>query len=294
VFTLARVVGAATERYGRVHYLDAGELDLRVGEKVVVEAGGQEEVMEVLWPPTEVGGVQDLPRVLRKASEADVLRSQMAQARRESAKERASALARKRGVPIKVVGADYDPSQDRYTIYFSAAEKVDFRAYHKELAGLLGGKVEFRQVGARDEARLVGGIGLCGRELCCSLFLDSFDAITVRMAKEQGLDLNPLRISGACGRLLCCLRYEHPLYEEFRRAAPPLGAEVEIPQGRGVVIEHRVPREEVVVALAEGKRVACPLRASCPRIVGAPEGKQAPGGTSGAGGSAGRSRSPRR
>lgn len=279
---MTRVLGAAAERYGRIFYFDAGDLDPRVGEKVVVEAGGQEEVMEVIWPPTEVEGLEGLPRVLRKATEADLLRRETARLRKENARERAAALARERGVPIKVAGVDYDPGQDRYTIYFSAEEKVEFRAYHKELAGLLGGRVEFRQVGARDEAKLVGGVGLCGRELCCTLFLDSFDTITVRMAKEQGLDLNPLRISGACGRLLCCLRYEHPLYEEFRREAPPLGAEVETPEGTGVVAEYRVPRGEVVVALGEGRKVACPIRGGCPRILRAP-GKQQPAGGGGPG-----------
>ena len=124
---------------------------------------------------------------------------------------------------MKIVGVDHAAATNRTTVYFTAPHRVDFRALVRDLAATLKGRVELRQLSARDEARLTGGIGSCGRELCCSTFLVDFEPVSVRMAKDQELPLNPLRISGACGRLMCCLKYEHPLYEEFAKAAPAVG-----------------------------------------------------------------------
>jgi cell fate regulator YaaT (PSP1 superfamily) len=149
-------------------------------------------------------------------------------------------------------------------VYFSAPHRVDFRALVRDLAGRLGGRVELRQIGPRDEARLQGGIGPCGRDLCCSTFLKDFEPVSVRMAKDQDLPVNPLRIAGACGRLMCCLKYEHPLYQEFREKAPKLGEAVETPEGPGVVTGHSVPADKVVVKLtADGRKCACRRASVC-------------------------------
>jgi cell fate regulator YaaT (PSP1 superfamily) len=135
---------------------------------------------------------------------------------------------------------------------------VDFRELVRDLARGLQARIELRQVGARDEARLQGGIGPCGRDLCCATFLKDFEPVSVRMAKDQDLPLNPLKISGACGRLMCCLKYEHPLYQEFNAKAPATGTAVETPAGDGVVVGHNVPSDTVVVRLAaSGRRCAC-------------------------------------
>jgi hypothetical protein len=135
---------------------------------------------------------------------------------------------------------------------------VDFRELVRDLARGLRARIELRQVGARDEARLQGGIGPCGRDLCCATFLKDFEPVSVRMAKDQDLPLNPLKISGACGRLMCCLKYEHPLYQEFNAKAPATGTAVETPAGDGVVVGHNVPSDTVVVRLAaSGRRCAC-------------------------------------
>jgi cell fate regulator YaaT (PSP1 superfamily) len=163
---------------------------------------------------------------------------------------------------MKVVGIDFvdrRPDVDQLVIvYFSAPHRVDFRELVRDLARGLRARIELRQVGARDEARLQGGIGPCGRDLCCATFLKDFEPVSVRMAKDQDLPLNPLKISGACGRLMCCLKYEHPLYQEYNAKAPAVGTSVETPAGDGVVVGHNVPSDTVVVRLAaSGRRCAC-------------------------------------
>src|ERR1039458_8953857 len=138
------------------------------------------------------------------------------------------------------------------------------RAEGRGAARRVGPGVELRQIGPRDEARLQGGIGPCGRDLCCATFLKDFEPVSVRMAKDQELPVNPLRIAGACGRLMCCLKYEHPLYQDFKEKAPRIGASVESPEGRGTVVGHKVPADQVVVKLAEdGRRHACPRASVC-------------------------------
>ena len=142
-------------------------------------------------------------------------------------------LVRQHDLPMKVIAVDYIAAAAQLVIYFSAPQRVDFRALVRDLSGRLRAKVELRQVGPRDEARLQGGIGPCGRDLCCSTFLKDFEPVTIRMAKDQDLPVNPMRIAGACGRLMCCLKYEHPLYMDFKEKAPQLGARVESPEGPG-------------------------------------------------------------
>jgi cell fate regulator YaaT (PSP1 superfamily) len=155
-------------------------------------------------------------------------------------------------------------SPEVFTIYFSAPHRVDFRGLVRDLATRVHARVELRQIGPRDEARLQGGIGPCGRDLCCATFLKDFEPVSVRMAKDQDLPVNPMRIAGACGRLMCCLKYEHPLYQKFHEEAPKIGASVESPEGPGVVVGHNVPADQVVVKLAEdGRRCACPKASVC-------------------------------
>src|SRR5919198_367363 len=145
-----------------------------------------------------------------------------------------------------------------------APHRVDFRALVRDLGATLRCRVELRQLSARDEARVQGGIGSCGRDLCCATFLTDFEPVTIRMAKDQDLPLNPLRISGACGRLMCCLKYEHPLYQQFQARAPSIGARVSTPDGDGRVVGHSVPRDAVVVRLdADGSRCSCSRASVC-------------------------------
>jgi cell fate regulator YaaT (PSP1 superfamily) len=155
-------------------------------------------------------------------------------------------------------------SGGRTTIYFTAPHRVDFRSLVRDLGATLHCRVELRQLSARDSARVQGGIGSCGRDLCCATFLTDFEPVTIRMAKDQDLPLNPLRISGACGRLMCCLKYEHPLYQQFQASAPTIGARVSTPDGDGRVVGHSVPRDAVVVRMdADGSRCSCSRASVC-------------------------------
>ncbi len=259
------MMAVSFERNGRLYYLDPGEHSPAVGDKVLVPTDAGPEVAECIWAPQwvedEIGG---LPVCAGLASAEHLARDEANRARKAEARVAARRLVREHGLPMKVIAVDFLDEPNVFTIYFSAPQRVDFRALVRDLAGRLRARVELRQVGPRDEARLQGGIGPCGRDLCCATFLKDFEPVSVRMAKDQDLPVNPLRIAGACGRLMCCLKYEHPLYQRFRQEAPRLGAPVETPDGPGTVVGHNVPADQVVVKLtADGRRCACPKASVC-------------------------------
>ncbi|HET7328654.1 MAG TPA: regulatory iron-sulfur-containing complex subunit RicT [Nocardioidaceae bacterium] len=263
------VMAVSFERYGRLYYLDAAGVPAAVGDKVLVPTDDGPEVAECVWAPEWVSDdVAGLPVCAGVATTADLERDEANRRRRAEARVSAKRLIRQHGLAMKVVGVDYVDRRadvDRLVvIYFTAPGRVDFRTLVRDLARSLSARIELRQVGARDEARLSGGIGPCGRDLCCATFLRDFEPVTMRMAKDQDLPPNPLRISGACGRLMCCLKYEHPLYQEFKSAAPKIGAAVETDEGAGRVIAHRVPSDEVVVRLSSsGSACACTRASVC-------------------------------
>jgi len=263
------VMAVSFERYGRLYYLDAADVPARVGDQVLVPTDDGPEVAECVWAPEWVSDdVAGLPMCAGLATAADLDRDETNRRRRAEARVTAKRLIRSHDLPMKVVGVDYvDRRADvdqLVVIYFSAPGRVDFRGLVRELARSLAARIELRQVSARDEARLSGGIGPCGRDLCCATFLRDFEPVTLRMAKDQDLPPNPLKISGACGRLMCCLKYEHPLYQEFKATAPQVGALVETPEGEGRVLDHRVPADEVVVRLsASGRACACSRASVC-------------------------------
>ncbi len=259
------MMAVSFERRGRLHYLDPGSHRPAVGEKVLVPTDTGPEVAECIWAPQwiddDIGG---LPVCAGLATEADLRRDEGNKARRAEAKVVARRLVREHNLPMKVIAIDYISAAGHLIIYFSAPHRVDFRALVRDLSGRLRAKVELRQVGPRDEAKLQGGIGPCGRDLCCSTFLKDFEPVTIRMAKDQDLPVNPMRIAGACGRLMCCLKYEHPLYVDFKGHAPKLGSKVESPEGAGVVVGYSVPADEVIVKVSEtGSRCACPRASVC-------------------------------
>jgi cell fate regulator YaaT (PSP1 superfamily) len=256
---MSMVMAVSFERYGRLYYLDPGPYSPGVGDKVLVPTDDGPEIAECVWAPQWVGeDIHGLPVCQGIATEEQLARDERNRGRRAEAKVTAKRLIRKHELPMKVVGVDYVDRDERITIFFSAPHRVDFRALVRELASTLGARIELRQLGARDEARVQGGIGPCGRDLCCATFLRDFEPVSVRMAKDQDLPLNPLKISGACGRLMCCLKYEHPLYQEFKADAPRIGSKVTTPQGEGKVVSHNVPSDTVVVRLTDGgRRCAC-------------------------------------
>jgi cell fate regulator YaaT (PSP1 superfamily) len=258
-------------RYGRLYYLDPGDQSYRVGDAVLMPTQDGPEVATVVWPPTEVpDDLGALPVCEGYATQQHRDRDERNRAMRVSARSAARRLIREHGLPMKVVAVDVvdtRPTIDLLVIvYFTAPHRVDFRELVRTLASTVHARVELRQVGARDDARLQGGIGPCGRDLCCSTFLTDFEPVSARLAKDQDLPLNPLKIAGACGKLMCCLAYEHPLYTDFKRTAPRLGETVQSRDGtvEGRVVGYNVPAGTVIVRDAEsGRRCACPKADVC-------------------------------
>jgi cell fate regulator YaaT (PSP1 superfamily) len=257
-------------RYGRLYYLNPGSHAVNVGDKVLVPTVDGPEVAECVWAPQWVSENTDaFPELLGVAVDEDLRRDELMRKRKADAKVAAKRLIREHGLPMKVVAVDHvlesaGGSGGRTTIYFTAPNRVDFRSLVRDLGATLHCRVELRQLSARDSARVQGGIGSCGRDLCCATFLTDFEPVTIRMAKDQDLPLNPLRISGACGRLMCCLKYEHPLYQQFQATAPAVGSPVSTPDGPGRVVGHSVPRDAVVVRMdSDGSRCSCSRASVC-------------------------------
>jgi cell fate regulator YaaT (PSP1 superfamily) len=258
---LTRICAVSFTRHGRLYYADPGDLSPRVGDRVLVPTDDGPEVAECIWAPEEVPeAVGGLPVLAGFAQDQDVERDTANRRRRAEAKVAARRLVREHDLPMKVLAVDVlDRAEPpRIVVFFSAPHRVDFRELVRDLARTLDSKVELRQLGPRDEARVQGGIGPCGRDLCCATFLKDFEPVSIRMAKDQDLPVNPLKISGACGRLMCCLKYEHPLYLDFKADAPKMGSTVETPEGDGRVVAYNVPSDTVIVRLSEtGARCAC-------------------------------------
>jgi cell fate regulator YaaT (PSP1 superfamily) len=264
-------------RYGRLYYLDPGDLTPAVGDRVLVPTEDGPEVAECVWAAQWVTeDTSGFARLAGMAGPDDLRRDELLRKRKAEAKVAAKRLIREHGLPMKVVAVDHVLEGDgglgaagsgsgaRTTIYFTAPHRVDFRSLVRDLGATLHCRVELRQLSARDSARVQGGIGSCGRDLCCATFLTDFEPVTIRMAKDQDLPLNPLRISGACGRLMCCLKYEHPLYQKFQATAPAVGSRVSTPDGDGKVVGHSVPRDAVVVRMdADGSRCMCSRASVC-------------------------------
>jgi cell fate regulator YaaT (PSP1 superfamily) len=263
-------------RYGRLYYLDPGDVRPGVGDRVLVPTDDGAEVAECVWAPQWVDeDTAGFPRLAGLASDRDLRRDETQRKRKAEAKVAAKRLIREHGLPMKVVAVDHvlepagpgsgssGPSGGgRTTIYFTAPHRVDFRSLVRDLGATLRCRVELRQLSARDSARVQGGIGSCGRDLCCATFLTDFEPVTIRMAKDQDLPLNPLRISGACGRLMCCLKYEHPLYSGGS-TYPTSGTRVETPEGPGRVVSRHPPSETVSVHVDGGQVTRCALSEIC-------------------------------
>ncbi|HVD28854.1 MAG TPA: regulatory iron-sulfur-containing complex subunit RicT [Mycobacteriales bacterium] len=262
---MGMVCAVSFERYGRLYYFDPGPYSPAIGDKVLIPTDDGPEVAECVWAPQWVSeDTMGMPVLAGMAAQADLDRDALIRKRKAAARVGAKRLVREHKLPMKVVGVDHAPETNRTTIYFTAPHRVDFRALVRDLGATLSCRVELRQLSPRDEARVQGGIGSCGRDLCCATFLKDFEPVSIRMAKDQDLPLNPLRISGACGRLLCCLKYEHPLYVKAHETVPPRGSEVDTPEGPGRVVEVNVPSETVKVRLRDGgSTCSCSFASVC-------------------------------
>jgi cell fate regulator YaaT (PSP1 superfamily) len=269
---MGQLCAVSFNRYGRLFYFDPGEFRPQVGDRVLVPTDDGPEVAECIWAAewAEVD-TAEFPRLLGLAAPEDLKRDEQIRRAKADAKVAAKRLIREHDLPMKVVAVDHVPAGPtssgggaRTTIYFTAPHRVDFRSLVRDLGATLRCRVELRQLSARDSARVQGGIGSCGRDLCCATFLTDFEPVTIRMAKDQDLPLNPMRISGACGRLMCCLKYEHPLYQQFQATAPAVGERVTTDDGPGRVVGHSVPRDAVVVRMdSDGSRCMCSRASVC-------------------------------
>lgn len=253
-----QVVGVRFKRVGKIYYFDPQDLPVQKNRFVIVETSRGIEYGEVVIPPKEVGEndvVLPLKKVLRVATEQD--REQM-EDNRKAAKEAHQICLQKiasHGLDMKLVDVEYTFDRNKIIFYFTAEGRVDFRELVKDLASVFRTRIELRQIGVRDEAKILGGIGPCGRILCCSSFLGDFEPVSIKMAKDQNLSLNPTKISGLCGRLMCCLKYENDQYEEALKELPDLGEQIDTPVGRGRVSGLNILEKLIQVELKEPPRV---------------------------------------
>ena len=259
---MAEIVGIRFRRAGRIYYFDPAGIDLEVNEYVVVKTARGLELGQVVIAPTQVVAselTEPLKPVIRKAEPEDVNRAREFAEKESEALAECGELIAKLNLPMKLLTAEYNIDGGRLTFYFSAEERVDFRELVKELTQYFKTRVELRQVGARDEAKLVGGYGRCGRPLCCMNFLSEFAPVSIKMAKEQDLPLNPMKISGVCGRLLCCLTYEREMYRDMKAKLPKEGQEVSTSMGVAKVVGGNALKETVLVELESEATVELPL-----------------------------------
>ena len=233
------VVGVRFKRAGKIYYFDPGELELRPGDHVIVETARGVEYGHVVIKPRAVPEAELMPpvrRVLRKATleDEDTVEEnrRLAEEAHRICVERVAA----HGLEMRIVSVEYTFDRSKLVIYFTAEGRVDFRELLRDLGGRLRTRLELRQIGVRDEAKIVGGLGPCGRILCCTSFLAEFEPISIRMAKDQNLSLSPSKLTGLCGRLKCCLRYENDTYVETRALLPREGTLVQTRRGRGKVV----------------------------------------------------------
>lgn len=249
---MPKVVSIRFKSAGKSYHFDPGDLRLHMGDAVIVETGEgmdmgyvAEEAVDI--PEDQI--IHPLRSVIRLVNDEDRSRYEAKKEKEQEAFEICMQKVEARGLKMNLVNAEYSPDTKKIVFFFTADGRVDFRELVKDLAAIFRIRIELRQIGARDQARMVGGLGMCGRELCCCSFLDGFIPVSIKMAKEQGLSMNPSKISGACGRLMCCLKYEQDAYEDARTRLPRQGDVVMTPKGQGLVMNTDLLRERVAVRL---------------------------------------------
>ena len=249
---MAEIVGVRFKNAGKVYYFSPGGYALEKGGTVVVETSRGIECGEVVIPNRQIGDdavPASLKPVLRPASEDDLRRAKENTEKEKRAMRVCQEKIQAHKLDMKLVDVEYAFDGSKILFYFTSDGRVDFRSLVKDLASVFHTRIELRQIGVRDEAKMLGGLGICGRPFCCSQFLSDFQPVSIKMAKEQGLSLNPTKISGCCGRLMCCLKYEQEAYESLLRETPKQGALVTTKEGKGVVVETNLLTGKVKVRL---------------------------------------------
>ncbi|MBR2861688.1 MAG: stage 0 sporulation family protein [Clostridia bacterium] len=255
---MAKVVGIRFRNTGKTYYFDPDNKEIQLGQGVIVETAqgveyGSTTIATKDIPPEQI--VAPLKKIIRVATEADEKKLK----ENKGKEERALGIAQKKAdaakLEMKFIRVEYTFDCAKAVFYFTSDGRVDFRDLVKELAGAFHTRIELRQIGVRDETKLLGGLGPCGQPCCCSRFLGGFQPVSIKMAKEQGLSLNPTKISGLCGRLMCCLKYEQHHYEQAHKKMPPVNAEVKTPDGDGKIQEVNVLKETVKVTVVNGDQI---------------------------------------
>lgn len=256
---MTEVIGVRFKDVGKIYYFDPNSVPLKTGDYVIVEtargvecgqvamANKQLEDTEILFP---------LKKMIRKATEKDLECLKQNKEKEKKAFKICEEKILQHNLDMKLVDVEYTLDNNKILFYFTADGRVDFRALVKDLASVFRTRIELRQIGVRDEAKMLGGIGVCGRPFCCSSFLGEFQPVSIKMAKEQGLSLSPVKISGTCGRLMCCLKYEQDAYSDLLRKTPKVGAIVNTPDGKGTVVEQNLITGVLKVSLDKSENAA--------------------------------------
>ncbi len=258
---MANVAGVRFMQAGKIYSFDAAGLDLKVNDLVIVETNRGIELGKVIIGLKEVvpeENAEPFKPVIRMATPEDVSQSQFQKDRARKALAKSKELIQSLNLPMKVIYSQYNLDGSHLIIFFYSEKRVDFRELVRKLSHELRAHVELRQVGARDEAKLIGGVGKCGCQLCCVAFLSEFMPVSIKMAKEQDIALNPMKTSGLCGRLLCCLGYEYEQYHSMRGKLPDMGQEVGIKMGNGRIVGRNVIKETLMVQLETGVTIEVP------------------------------------
>lgn len=256
---MTEVIGVRFKEVGKIYYFSPGDMKIKAGEKVIVETArgvecGTVVIGNFMAEDSEI--VHPLKEIFRIATEEDLKTLEKNIARKDEIMKVFSEKIAEHKLKMKPIDVECTFDGGKILFYFTAESRVDFRDLVKDLAGIYRTRIELRQIGVRDEAKMLGGLGICGRKLCCSSFLGEFQPVSIKMAKEQSLSLNPTKISGTCGRLMCCLKYEQDSYEELLKITPKVGALVETSEGKGIVTDANLLTGVLKVQLDKNKDAA--------------------------------------
>lgn len=258
---MTRVIGVRFRNVGKIYYFSPKDLEIKSGDHVIVETARGVEYGSVVLPPRDVEDekvVQPLKEVIRIAGPQDDKKEESNRKKEKEAYQICLKKIKEHGLEMKLIDVEYTFDNNKVLFYFTADGRIDFRELVKDLAAIFKTRIELRQIGVRDETKILGGIGICGRALCCHTYLSEFAPVSIKMAKEQNLSLNPTKISGVCGRLMCCLKNEEETYEELNRKLPVVGDRVNTPEGfRGEVQSVNVLRQlvKVIVDVDDEKEI---------------------------------------
>ena len=235
-----KIIGVRFKSVGKIYYFDPKDIELAIGDKVIVETARGVECGDVVMTDREIDEnnfKNPIKPIIKKADERDLKTIERNRQKEQEAFEICKEKIAAHKLKMDLIDVECTFNNNKMLFYFTAENRVDFRELVKDLAGVFRTRIELRQIGVRDEAKMLGGLGICGQPFCCSRFLGDFQPVSIKMAKEQGLSLNPTKISGCCGRLMCCLKYEQDSYEDLLKHTPKVGAIVKTSDGKGVVQE---------------------------------------------------------